>query len=499
MHHDPRPRPTSISLRASKPRVALVALALLGGAGAASGAGCSIVNAFDDVKPYDAGVGGASSSSSSSSSSTTASSSSSSSGATTSSSSSSSSTTTASSSSSSSSGAPAPIGIALIAGRVVVNGNKTDAREFAIINAATGAQLTRYSLSVIAATHDPASDLWYLFEASALPPFKGEAVHIHVGTIDPVLGTWTEISGDGGVVGLPNIIDSIDLGVLNNRLVYAAFDPSYDGGAIAPIGLAVVDTSGQAALTPAFAPDGFVTSLPSFFGFLANPNPSTKGGLVNLVTQNCAADAGAPAGLCILNRLLLTIPADTTPPNVATATIDTGIVVAKAGNGIGESWGTQGSPEYDLVAVPPLTADGGTANIDRFIYSGSALDSTIPFPVTPAGAQYSGLALSDCLQTVLVSDRGNKLLYAVPLAGAGTTSKVVFTDPPTVLYFEPISQSVLVPFQPANATYHLNAVTLGGTATAPTLTPNTGFAPPADLAVDAVAIRHPSAGMVTCP
>jgi hypothetical protein len=244
-------------------RVGLSLAALLVGAGVGSGAGCSILNAFDDVKPYDAGAGGSSSSSTSS---TSASSSSSS--------SSTASSSTSSGSSSSSSGAAeagAPIGIALIAGRVIVNGDTTATREFAVINAATGAQLTRYPLSVIAATHDPATDLWYLFEASALPPLPGEAVHIHVGTIDPVVGTWSELSVDGGVVGLPNIIDSIDVGVLTQRLVYTAFDPSYDGGGIPPIGLAVVATSDGGTLSPAFAPSGFVTGLGTFYGFIPSP------------------------------------------------------------------------------------------------------------------------------------------------------------------------------------------------------------------------------------
>ncbi len=201
-----------------------------------------------------------------------------------------------------------------------------------------------------------------------------------------------------------------------------------------------------------------------------------------------------------MNRLLLTIPDDTATP--AAPVVDQGTLVPKAGNGIGESWGTlQTGGPYDLVATPPLT-DGGPASIDRFVYDNVALSSSVPFPA-PYGGQYSGLAVSECLQTVLVTDRNTKLLYAVPLNGPSppptNTSQVAFTDPPTVLYYDEVSQSVLVPFQPANANYHLNAVTLGGTASAPSLTKNLAFTPPADLAVDAVAIRHPNPTTFTCP
>jgi hypothetical protein len=456
----------------------------------AGGAACSLLNAFDDIKQL--GAGGSSGTATSPTSSTTSSASSSGSSV---------SSGSASSSGAGGGDAGTPLGIVVVAGRIIESGTVTEDRAFAVIDAASGSQLSRYPLSVIAAAHDSTTDLWYLFEASELPPPPGEMVRLHVGNIDPASGIWTEIGSKGGVVGLPAIIDAIDVGVLNQRLVYAAFDPTYDGGAVPPVGLAVVDTSQAAAPAPAFAPSGFVSGLPTFFGFLATPNANTPGGEVNLMTQNCGADAGAPPGGCVMFRYLLTIPKAATPPSLTSAALDQGTPISRTANGTTAAWGSlHANGPYDLVASPSLPADAGTATITRFVYSATAIDGTIPFPAT-GGGQFSGLVVSECLSTVVIPDRLQKLLYAVPLTSGGTVAQAVLNDNATVIYFEPLTRTVLMPFQPANANYHLDAWQLGGTSMAPTLTQKTGaaWAPPADIAVDAVAVRNPNPNSAMCP
>jgi hypothetical protein len=438
-----------LGARSARARRLVIAVGLLL-LGLAAGASCSLVNAFDDVKG----------------------------------------------------GPGSPLGIIVVAGRLIVAGTKVSERVFAVLEASTGAELRRYPLSVVAATYDPATDLWYLFEASSLPPQNGEAIKLHIGTIDPYQGTWTEIGVAGE--GLPTITESIDVGVLNRRLVYAAFDPSFDAGGIPPIGVAVVDTSARAAPVPAFAPSGFVDGLPSFYGFILSPNPTTPGGQVNLITQNqvdmitqsCAADAG----VCELHRRLVTVPNTAMPPPPPIT--DHGIRVPHVANGIATASGSERTNgPFDLVATPPLS-DSQPATVERFVPDDTTSTDTVYFD-SQGGGQFSGLAVSECLRAAIISDRGAKLLYALPLqpqASASaplTPAKVALSDSATVVYFEPVTSTVVMPFQPANADYHLDAWDLGGTEASPQLSTKATWTPPGDIAVDAVAIRQPKT--FTCP
>src|SRR6185437_11581216 len=107
------------------------------------------------------------------------------------------------------------------AGRIVSGGIATSQRVFAVLDAQTGLELSRYDqLSIVAAAYDPATNLWYLFEADSLPPLNTQPIKLHVGTIDPADGAWEEQTVTSA--GLPVIADAVDIGVLNQRLVYAA-------------------------------------------------------------------------------------------------------------------------------------------------------------------------------------------------------------------------------------------------------------------------------------
>jgi hypothetical protein len=385
-----------------------------------------------------------------------------------------------------------------VAGRLVANQVTTSTRVFSILDAQTGAELNRYPLSIIAATQDPVTDTWYLFEAPTLPPEPGATVALHVGNIDPHTGAWTEATPDGGVTGVPAIIDAIDLAVLDKRLVYAAFDPAYSGSGIAPIGLAILDTSNATSPTPAFSPDeGFVSGLPTFFGFIATSTVSNVGGQVNLITQTCANGATE----CTLNRNLITIPNQDIAPVAPQP--DNGITIIKGANGTAASWAVQlTNGPYDLVAAPPNGADAG-ATLTRYSSTSTGVDTTLTFTATPGG-QFGGMAVSECYQAALIADRSKTLLYAVPLSASAndliTPAQASLSPNATVVYLEPVTQTVVMPFQPADATYHLDAWQLASNNGNLALNAKTGVAwtPPQDIAVDAVAIRHLNPSLPPC-
>lgn len=466
---------------ARRPR--LIHAALVGLSVAAGAASCELVNAFPDALVPDAGKGGGASVSSSSSSASSSSSSSSGTGG----------------------GSDAGVrGIVAVAGRVVEAGVKTSTRVFAVLDAETGAELSRYDdLSIVAAIHDPATDLWYLFEAATLPPLNTSPITLHVGTIDPADGRWVEGSS---VTNVPVVADAIDVGVLNDRLVYAAFDPTYDAGGVPPIGLAVVDTSAApASLAPA-AFGGYVSladvgpdaSAVTFNGFISTPSSPGQGGHVNLVTETCAST-------CVLTRYLLSLAED---PSIApTPNADETTTIPRAANGISAAWGSL-LGQYDVVVYPPPPpVDGGAPGM-------AVVQAYNPVVPTQAGAplaqfilnevaggeQFTGLAYDPCLSVLLLAERNAEDLYAVTLPmpwkpGSPTDASVTqlpINQTTNILYFDPVTSNIFMPLQPANSTFALEAWHLGGTSTSPTLTQlTTTWSPPADLAIDVVAVRQP--------
>jgi hypothetical protein len=264
---------------------------------------------------------------------------------------------------------------------------------------------------------------------------------------------------------------------------------------VPPRGLAIVDTS-DTTPAPAFSPSGFVANLGNFFGFIATPNAQTAGGRVNLITENCV-DAGAPAGECALFRVQMIVPSAAQAP--AAPTPDVGTTVHQAQNGIAAAWGSQQvNGPYDLVVTPPLAADGGTGTIDRYVPGATSSIGSVTFSAQ-GGGQYSGLAVAECYGAAVFPDRGNKLLYAVALDGSGMPALAPLQDSATVVYYEPITSTVLMPFQPANANYHLDAWQLSGSTGKLSLAAKAAWSPPADLAIDAVAVRTPTPGSFTCP
>jgi hypothetical protein len=496
----------------------LILAASLGLAATASSAACSLLNAFPDVIPVK-GSGGAGGSGASSSSSTVASSSSSSSTVA----SSSSSSTIASSSSSSSSGAgggdsgadAGTRGIVAVAGRIVSSGIATSQRVFAVLDAETGQQLSRYEqLSIVAAAHDPATDLWYLFEADSLPPLNTQPIKLHVGTIDPADGAWEEQAVASA--GLPVIADAIDVGVLNQRLVYAAFDPTFDAGGIPPIGLGVLDTSSAPQVT-ASAFGGFVSladvsdaGTVKFNGFVGTPGGS-PGGQANLITETCP-----PTGFCTLTRYLVNVfPSASTTPTLKP---DLGTSIPKAPNGISATWGSRDGL-YDIVVFPPPppapadagAPDAGTPGLATVQTYSPTLNMAMSNQLAQfglnevaGGEQFTGLAYADCSSVLMLAERNAQTLYAVTLPAQPTMTPVQATSLPVntttnVVYFDPVTNNLFMPLQPAGteSKFSLLAWHLDAAASPPALSPIPGFSPPSDLAVDVVAVRRPP-GFV-CP
>ena len=214
-------------------------------------ASCSLINSYD---PVDQGTGGASAGSLSITGTGAA-------------------TGTSTSVSSSTGGPPPTRGLIVAAAKVVTDAGTTTTRVFTAIDPLTGLELStnaRQAIAAVGITYDPATDLWYIFEADNFPPLPTHAITLHVGQFDDKDGVFTHVASTSTI---PVLKDPSTIGVLNGRLVYRAYDPAN----AANHGIAVLDTTPLATNAPPKKPTwGGYLQVQDFFGFI--PLPSPKGG-----------------------------------------------------------------------------------------------------------------------------------------------------------------------------------------------------------------------------
>lgn len=364
-----------------------------------------------------------------------------------------------------------------------------------------GEQLSQEdSNRVLAIAYDSTSgdsDIWYVFFAN------DTASSVELGTLS--VRRYNEATGEykelGNLRGVPAPA-SPDIAVLNHRLFYRSTVP----GTPPKNGFTLIDTTDPKEpklVGMAQGPD-----LPNLMGILAHPSAAQDGGTVTLITQNnadCVPDTntGAAAGeqLCPVKARrgaigataqVATIPADGSAVAVGSIGFRSNIY------GLG-GWttGVVGNGLRDIFIFPPDSSTAGTTgkvsvrDINNFSESAG-------FDVTINGRRIPAVGLDPCRQIVLATELDSKNLYAITTAddGAGTTKAALGHVGGRVLY-DQYTRTVFTAFQDTSNPA-IDAWTLGGTETAPTLTARkrTGtnkWAPDLRINPQVIAIKDPLA------
>ncbi len=351
----------------------------------------------------------------------------------------------------------------------------------------TGLELpmARQKLLVAGVHYDGLRDLWYVFESNGAThfPLPSDAVVLHLRELDTQTGAWREIQS----ITVPTPVANTHVAVLRERLVYVAYREELDGGF--GTALAVIDTSSPSqpavlgALTPlARDPIGLIGTRSS--------TPSSAGGSITLLhagasgqLEDGGACGGGDAGTSCLEVQHVVVAAEA-PPSVGPATA----LGSFTGNPAFGSYLGKGTP-IDYIGFTPAPPNGTLQGYQPS--NGLPTGSPIPFSINDA--YLKPIAFADCLgQALLIGTNTETAVNAIPVAAAGTGDRGVMQHSGQSVHFEPFTSTVLAPFTQGNG-YELTAFVLEGTAAAPKLTLRQApeWTPPADLRPEIVATRTP--------
>lgn len=341
-----------------------------------------------------------------------------------------------------------------------------------VLDPATGKELSREVLPVIAAFFDGQRDLWYILEApgAALSPSgplvgPGEAVFLRVRELDTHTGEWTELAK----TKIPALISAEQVAILKERLAYIAYPP--DGGTSNMVVLNTTNPSGISA--DASADASSVTALPfNPVGLIGTRSTTNNvGGLVTLIQSTCDIVLGTcsyniqgvSVGAAVnfkTNKPLTTIP--------STATI---------------GWGSHITGGSDVFITP----DGGTSGlIQRYApqTNDKTADPVIAFNAT--SSRFRPITVSECRGVAFVSLLNASDVFAIPLAANGTQANIATGHSNSSVVYEPYTNTLFVPFSGS-----FTPIGVSGSKLAPQLAPRATFKPPADIKPHHVATRQP--------
>ena len=372
-------------------------------------------------------------------------------------------------------------------GVLVVAGNNSADGGFVLttINPTNGAELNpagRENMTVVAVHYDGLRDLWYLFEntGGSLFPTPSDIVNLHVRSLDTHTGKWTESKS----IPVPAIVSTDTVAVLNDRLAYVAYSQP-EGG---PLGYEIVLVDTTSPNNPQVIGTTPLASYPG--GVIATRNPSAAGGTINMLhvdMTQCQLENDGSVNVCTLQMIHVNVP-NQGAPVISPTPFNLAGVPTQGTEGFG-SW-VGGGPD-DIVGFPAL--NGAQAYIQRFQPSSGnpVANSVVHFPIQSAFMK--AIAVSECNQMAfVVGVPGDTSVYAVPFTPSGTVASADLGHAAQGVRFEPYTGTVVAPFK-ANGSWALLAYSLGGTATAPTLTKRNapGWNPPPDIEPNFVGVREP--------
>ncbi|HEY6462634.1 MAG TPA: hypothetical protein VIY73_20840 [Polyangiaceae bacterium] len=379
-------------------------------------------------------------------------------------------------------------GAIVIGGAAEVDGG--EAFVLTALDPTTGTELpqARETMTVSAVLYDGSRDVWYVFESGGqgIFPLPTDPFWIHTRQLDVVTGAWTEL----GKVAIPAGLSFATTTVEAQRVSYVAYGQGSgapaDGGIPSAYGLVTLDTSDPANVTVSSVVQ-LTTSPIALVGTRSAVNPA--GGFATLA-------ATTSVGGTTVAQLTPVLLPSASPPSEEAPIVGTAGVGGQTGFGLVRVSGVDG------IAV--VGRGNGTTSATLSVYNPAANSPAQAFLGAGTFAFGDGNikapAFSDCNGTVFVVGTNSDLnVYAVPLAAAlvpaadGGAAAITAVSAPTGhsgqgVYFEPFTNTVLVPFSQGN-NFALTAYTFGGGQLVARQAPR--WVPPADLRPNFIATRTP--------
>jgi hypothetical protein len=392
--------------------------------------------------------------------------------------------------------------VAAAHGVIVIGGEASgDAGSRQVLTAldpSTGTELpkARRSLNVAAVFYDGVrEDLWYVFESGGhgIFPLPTDPFFLHTFKLDPITGQWTEL----GVFAIAPGVSFATTAVIKGRLSYIAYgDGEIDGGVPAeggsPYSLVTLDTSDPTAVALVGSPvplgpgsGGLVgtdTAVSAAGGFVTlGSTAKVDGGTVSVLTPLLVPGMGMPSPEA---------PIYGTSPSASVAGFGTATI--------------NGTPEALVVTRPNGPA---TLPATLSVFDPSASDPTMAllgagmFPFTDGNVKAPAFSACDQMAFV-VGTNADLSVHAVWIGGIGQANAGVYPPLPFTaaatghsgqgVYFEPYTKTVLTPFSQGD-NFALTAFTLAGTSQAPVLMQRQAprWVPPPDLRPNFVATKVP--------
>lgn len=358
------------------------------------------------------------------------------------------------------------------------------------LDPATGAELpkAREAMTVSAARYDQVRDLWYVFESGGegFFPTPTDSFFVHVRQLDTYTGEWTELQK----LEIPPAVAFTHMAILANRIVYLAY-AAVDGGDAAQE-LVTLDTTNPTAVS-VYDHHVLDSSLGTVTGMLGT-RLGTTGGYVSMV--GTYTDTSSTPAKRFVKQTRYFVP-NNGPPQLDVSGANPTLGTNPMGGSIGYGTGTVNGSQVNIIATKPFSPGGGfIATYDPA--NGDQLTSDTPLPLNDGNVK--PIAFSDCHQMVfVVGTNSDTKLYAVPLTPGMTAPTPVNTGHSGQgVYYEPYTGTVLAPFSQGEG-YSLNAYVVNSSGSTVTLVPHddTNWAVPKDLRPLIVTTRDPAVS--PCP
>ncbi len=455
------------------------------------GAGCSLINSFDEVKPLAAPVGSsgaAGAAGAAAGSAGTGGSESGSGGGGSSAGSAGSGASTAGSggatagsggatagsggATAGSGGATAGAGGGPLTGAAVMSGlvpGTPDQRILTVLDMSTGAETTREQLVVSGIVHDPFSDTFFVFESSTEPdPAPGDAVTLRARKLDMSTGKWLP---DLGSVSVPANVRGSAV-ALHDRVAFL----TYPGGAGTKRGVVIVDTKDPAAMK--VLPDtGMTLGAAETTAVIASPDATSTGGILGL------------AGITACNVTMKSCEASIQPVSVT----DSGVTfLARKSIGtyeytVGASMAFGAGNDQFIAAFPPASPAKGY--VQRYTTT-SLSKAGAPTPFDASGPALKALAYDACDDISFVSELTDQAIFVVPTDPAKPPALQSLGKPGQRVAFDHATRTVIVPYSLASQ-HFIRAFKLDPTKPAKPLTERIAdWKPPTDFEPDQTAVRN---------
>jgi hypothetical protein len=306
-------------------------------------------------------------------------------------------------------------------------------RVLSVVDADNGEVLDTEQLGVSGVVHDGATDLWYLFLADAYPAPRERPVDMQVRAWEN--GAWRTVASAPAIP--PPQPETF--AVLNGRLAYASWKIGPDNVPVQAV--TILDTSDPTAITEIPVPADVVqptdleNPIADLIGTRGRPNDGAAvgGDLVLLLKTACRED------ICTLGAQPITVGTS------ISRGVATSLGTFKGRPGITQAH----SRETILVAAPSTGAAPGVV-LAQF-NARNLLPQGTPVTSTSTTEDVSGAAYGDCFAVALFAEGGppgttDSSLFGVSMLNALGTREPL-SRAGEGLYYEPFTRTLIAPYR----------------------------------------------------